>query len=157
MQIICTLLLSALAIAPLIGQASEVFQLQYEGETAYATQQVDARYLGEYIQNKGLTSQHFLIKISSKESYLLTKNAEASAWDLESRQELRWGILCNEEGEPLVYKLQEFADGKMQQYPAMVFVYKNSTATGYDSKMLSLRNGSLYLDEAPKVEAIAAQ
>jgi hypothetical protein len=158
MQIVYTLLISCFILGQTYAQPSqEIFQLEYEGEQTYASSQVEDRYLGEYIQSKGNSQQQFYIKISAGESYLLTKTEEDGSWDLESRQELEWGFISNAEGKPIVLKFQEFSDGAMHTYPAMIFVYKTSGEQGYSSKMLSLRNGALFLDEAPKVNAVAAQ
>lgn len=159
MQLIYTFIISSLILGQIYAQAPspDLFQLEYEGEQVYATAQVDQRYMGEYTQSKGKVNQHFMIKISDGESYIIRKSDSNKSWDLESREELDWGLLCNAEGKPLVLKLQEFSDGSMHTYPAMIFVYKTSEEGGYVSKTLSLRNGALFLDEAPKVDAVAAQ
>lgn len=158
MRLTYTFLISCLILGQLYGQLpNTIFELEYEGEPSYATTAIEDRYLGEYIQNKGKSQQHFFIKISQQESYLLSKNEENNNWDLESRKELSWGILSDANGKPLVLKFQEYSDGSMHVYPAMIFVYKTSEEGGYSSKMLTLRNGALYLDEAPKVAAVAAQ
>lgn len=159
MRLIYTFLISSLILGQTYAQApsSDLFQLEYEGEQVYATAQVDQRYMGEYTQSKGRTDQHFMIKISDGESYVIRKSDPEKSWDLESRKEIDWGLLCNAEGKPLVLKLQEFSDGAMHTYPAMIFVYKTTEERAYASKMLSLRNGQLFLDEAPKVDTVAAK
>lgn len=137
--------------------AADVFPLEYDGEAAFASKRIETRYMGEYIHDKGKTAHQFFIKIDKEESYVLQKTEDANSWDVSKRKEIEWAFLSDAEGKPLVLKMQEYADGQMQNFPAMVFLYREVGTEDYSSKMLSLRNGNLFLDEAPKQSSVAAQ
>ena len=153
-----TFIILFLGLGALSAQnAANVFSLEYDGEPAFASQSIESRYLGEYIHEKGKTEYQFFIKIDAEESYLLKKSDKATDWDLNGRIEIDWAFLSDASGKPLVYKMQEYADGEMQSFPAMVFLYRERGTEKYSTKMLSLRNGNLFLDDAPKQNSVAAQ
>ena len=137
--------------------STDVFPLEYDGEAAFASQSIETRYLGEYVHDKGSSEYQFFIKIDPEDSYLLQKEDNDNDWDINKRKEIDWAFLSDSSGKPLVYKMQEYANGEMQTFPAMVFLYREAGTGKYETKMLSLRNGNLFLDDAPKQDSVAAQ
>lgn len=151
---ILTLLFLSLQV---VGQSEEVFVVEYDGESTFATRNIETRYQGEYVLDKGKAHQHFILKIDPNDGYMMNRSTSEQQWDNSSRKEIECAFICSKDGKPAVIKMQEFSDGEMKTYPAMIFLFKTAEEKTYQSKILSLRNGSLYLDEAQKMEAVAAQ
>jgi len=143
------------------AQLSEhVIGLDYDGKPSFATKQIDSRYLGTYMLDKGNLAHQFMLNMNESGGHLLYRNTnigQGNGWNTENRQEIEWAFLSTKDGTPLILKMQEYEDGKMSTYSTMVFLYRIVGETVYQSKMLILKNSSLYMDEAPKMNMVVSQ
>jgi hypothetical protein len=154
-------LASLLCIASLQAQNTETLvTIEYDGSTTYATNKIEPRFMGEYVFDKGKSEQHFILKIDASAGTVTTRNKDPFAkdayWDANNKKRIEWLFLSDANGKPVVMKVQEFSDGEMKNYPAMVFLYRYEGETIYHTKMLTQRDGNLFLDEAVKQNNVAS-
>jgi len=140
--------------------ADKPIMVEYDGSTNYATNQIETKFMGEYAFDKGKPEQHFMFKIEATGGSVTTRSKDPFGkdpyWNESNKKRIEWLFLSDANGKATVLKVQEFSDGEMKTYPAMVFLYRYEGETIYRAKMLTQRAGNLFLDEAVKQNNVAS-
>lgn len=133
-----------------IGFAQNSISMQFEGEEVQATQAIDAKFLGVYMQDKG--ARKFQYNIQPQGSFYLTQTA--GEWDLSQQQGIEWGIMVKD-GQPVTAELTSFENGEMKTFEAMIILIKNTATQQYTYFNLYENDGVFYMDEAVKASEVA--
>lgn len=153
-----TLLCSAIfffSISLIHAQSLEKFEIEVNGEMAQVTQTIDSYWNGLYIQTHGKKRWQMTISPDNA-SYLeqIVENPRDTKfkWDLTNTRDLTWGVLTKDD--KIYYEqVDEYIDGKVISYDAMVFIYKTENGTKAYSHHLYEKDGQIYLGGAEKVQA----
>ena len=147
-----TIILALFASSSLFAQDElNVFPMVLEGESVLATQDIDERYLGTYLKDKG--SKQFQYNLQNNDaSYYLAQ--QDGAWAPDNKNNIRWGVLVKNEVVSYV-DLTEFNGDEMMTYEAMILIVHNQDTDKYTYMNLYEKNGNIYLDHAKKIDEFA--
>lgn len=137
--------------------AQNVLTMEFEGEEVTATQEIPEQFLGRYIQDSKTEKIQFAISTEATESFLLEQvsiNGEFPGWNPDRKKAIEWGIMT-EGGEIAFFALNEFKNGSLVNYEAMILLIRDLTTDKYSYYNLYERDGQLYIDHAIKVEETA--
>lgn len=160
-SLLSLLLLMLISTAIYSQERLTTFEMEFDGEKVLATQDVDVRLLGTYIQKEGKCKRMFAFGKDQEESYTLTQTindpfSKSYDWDPNQKQSILWGVLTVE-GKLAYMQVSEFEDGNMRTYTGIVIIYKDLKTQKYKDMLLYEVNGNLVLGGfATKVTEVVA-
>ncbi|MCP4443642.1 MAG: hypothetical protein GY810_32460 [Aureispira sp.] len=155
MKVLFFSLVFIFSISLLHGQSLETFEIEMNGEKSEITQTIESQWTGLYIQTRGKKRWQLTIAAENA-TYLeqIVENPRESKfdWDLTQTQAITWGVLTKD-GQIYYEKIDEYIDGQMLSYDAMVFIYKSENDEKPHRQHLYEKDGQIYLGGAEKVQA----
>ena len=132
------------------SQDFTTFAMQFEGEEVQATQNIDSKYLGAYLQDKG--SRKYQYNLQKNGSFYLEQTN--NDWNTANQKPIEWGVLVNGNEIAKAFVTVD-VEGVAKKYEATIIIIRNATTSEYSYYNLYERDGSIYLDEAVKVSEVA--
>jgi len=154
-----TLLFLFLGYNQLAAQDLHTFALSLDGEEVKVTQDIDSRFMGYYLKEEGKKQWKYGL-FDSEGSFYFTQtlsdpfNNEYD-WDASKKTKIKWGVLV-EDGKVVERPVQEYKNGQMTTYKAMVLVYQLDDTNETRDVLLYEKNGAFHLESTTKVNSSVA-
>lgn len=134
------------------------FPLDKNGAQVELTQDIETNFLGMYTKNKGDKKWSFGLDRNGNSFYFAQTLSDPFNnkydWDESQRKPMHWGVLV-ENGEVVKKTVQEYKDGKLQRFDAMILYYTLDTGEVFDV-LLYENDGEYFLESANKESNVAS-
>jgi hypothetical protein len=143
-----------------IAQEANVatFTLDKNGEQVIVTQDIETNFLGMYTKTGGNKKWSFGLDRNGNSFYFAQTLSDPFNkkydWDETQRKPMHWGVLV-ENGEVVKKKVQEYKNGELYVFEAMILYYTVATGETYDV-LLYENDGEYFLESAMKESNVAS-
>lgn len=134
------------------------FSLENDGKQVVLTQDIETNFLGMYTKNKGDKKWSFGLDRNGNSFFFAQTLSDPFNnkydWDESQRQSMHWGVLV-EDGKVVKKKVQEYKNGVLQSFDAMILYYTLETGEVFDV-LLYENDGEYFLESANKESNVAS-
>ncbi|MCP4443647.1 MAG: hypothetical protein GY810_32485 [Aureispira sp.] len=141
----------------LFGQDYHTKEMEYDGAIVEVTRDIDTQYWGTYIQS-GKYKTQYAINVNGESFFLKQTLVDPLSleysWEHSNKELIDWGVLVKD-GKIVTHEVNDYVDGEMKSYEAMVFIYKNHKTGETMDLYLYDDNGLVTLGYAQKINDFA--